>query len=109
MYLLVVIAIFPSFLLHFSLLGCDISLAQFLTVSVLLGIRYFSRRLLVYDPAKRLSAAEALEHRWFNDEPLPTPPEMFPTWPAKSELCKAVSRSPPKPISPKQVKFCICV
>lgn len=63
------------------------------------------RGLLAYDPKKRLSAKEALDHVWFTQEPLPTPPDMFPTWPAKSELGKTVPKSPvSKATSPKQVK-----
>ena len=30
------------------------------------------RALLFYDPDKRLDAREALEHRWFQEEPIPT-------------------------------------
>ncbi|KHN86408.1 Putative serine/threonine-protein kinase [Toxocara canis] len=54
----------------------------------------FLNELLRYDPAKRLSAHEALVHEWFDEDPQPTPPELFPTWPAKSELGRAVVKSP---------------
>uniref|UniRef100_A0A9J2Q8E8 cyclin-dependent kinase n=1 Tax=Ascaris lumbricoides TaxID=6252 RepID=A0A9J2Q8E8_ASCLU len=54
----------------------------------------FLNELLRYDPEKRLTAHEALLHEWFNEDPQPTPPELFPTWPAKSELGKAVVKSP---------------
>lgn len=30
------------------------------------------RALLFYDPDKRLDAREALGHRWFQEEPIPT-------------------------------------
>ncbi|KAL5507736.1 SSN3 [Sanghuangporus vaninii] len=30
------------------------------------------RRLFAYDPEKRLTAREALEHKWFQEEPIPT-------------------------------------
>lgn len=30
------------------------------------------RALLFYDPDKRLDAREALEHKWFQEEPTPT-------------------------------------
>ena len=40
---------------------------------------------LTYDPEKRITASEALKHGYFAEKPLPVPPSMFPTWPAKSE------------------------
>lgn len=43
-------------------------------------------KLLCYDPAKRITAAESVEHPWFKEGPLPVDPSMFPTWPAKSEM-----------------------
>ena len=54
--------------------------------------------LLVYDPDKRLTADKALKSPWFEEQPLPTPPEKFPTWPAKSEKGKI----PPQPQAPPQ-------
>lgn len=36
---------------------------------------------------------------WFEEEPRPVHPEMFPTWPAKSELSKTARKSSPKPPS----------
>ena len=36
--------------------------------------------LLRYDPAKRITASEALEHEWFKEKPLPVTPEDFPHW-----------------------------
>ncbi|KAK0410009.1 hypothetical protein QR680_004895 [Steinernema hermaphroditum] len=56
-------------------------------------------RFLTYNPDRRISAAEALDHPWFAEEPQPIPPDMFPTWPAKSELSKMPARSPPRPSS----------
>lgn len=44
-------------------------------------------------PEYRISADEALKHEWFSENPLPAPPESFPTWPAKSENLQ----NPPKP------------
>lgn len=67
--------------------------------------------MLRYDPNKRLTAREALKHNWFEQDPLPTPPEMFPTWPAKSELGKAapVANSPTKAaVVAKDVSFIYC-
>ncbi|KAI1723546.1 cyclin-dependent kinase 11B [Ditylenchus destructor] len=49
-------------------------------------ITYF--RLLAPCPIKRITASEALKSSWFTEHPLPTPPEEFPTWPAKSERNK---------------------
>jgi cell division cycle 2-like protein len=40
---------------------------------------------LTYNPAKRISAEEALRHDFFKETPLPIDPSVFPTWPAKSE------------------------
>lgn len=42
--------------------------------------------LLTYDPARRISADQAIKHEFFMESPLPVDPSMFPTWPAKSEL-----------------------
>ncbi|KAI1725999.1 protein kinase domain-containing protein [Ditylenchus destructor] len=42
-------------------------------------------RLLAPCPNRRISASKALKSPWFEEDPLPTPPDMFPTWPAKSE------------------------
>jgi cell division cycle 2-like protein len=42
-------------------------------------------RMLTYDPARRITAREALEHPWFNESPLPVDPDMMPTWPSRSE------------------------
>ncbi|KAE9547268.1 hypothetical protein FO519_009520 [Halicephalobus sp. NKZ332] len=60
--------------------------------------------LLVYDPNNRLTADQALKSPWFEERPLPTPPEQFPTWPAKSEKGKIPPQSqapPPEPSSPQ--------
>lgn len=45
-------------------------------------------RFLTYDPKRRIAAADALNHEYFNESPLPVDPSMFPTWPAKSEMAK---------------------
>ncbi len=37
-------------------------------------------QLLAYDPAKRISAADALNHRWFKETPLPQKQELMPTF-----------------------------
>jgi len=42
-------------------------------------------RLLTYDPSKRISAAEALEHPYFGESPLPKAADMMPTFPSSHE------------------------
>lgn len=42
------------------------------------------QRLLAYDPANRLSAKAALDHPWFKESPLPTQPELMPSFPSVS-------------------------
>lgn len=44
-----------------------------------------NKRLLTYDPQRRISADEALKSEYFKETPLPIDPSLFPTWPAKSE------------------------
>lgn len=51
-------------------------------------------RLFTYFPAKRISAVDALEHRYWNEHPLPTPPDLFPTWPSRAELSAAAASAP---------------
>jgi len=46
-------------------------------------------RFLTYDPAKRYTAAEALDHPYMSESPKPIDPSMFPTWPAKSEIASS--------------------
>ncbi|KAI8888021.1 Pkinase-domain-containing protein [Backusella circina FSU 941] len=40
-------------------------------------------KMLTYDPAKRITAEEALQHPYFTESPLPKDPALFPTWPSK--------------------------
>eukprot|EP00455_Lapot_gusevi_P034871 TRINITY_DN3858_c0_g1_i4.p1 TRINITY_DN3858_c0_g1~~TRINITY_DN3858_c0_g1_i4.p1 ORF type:complete len:154 (-),score=46.60 TRINITY_DN3858_c0_g1_i4:85-546(-) len=40
--------------------------------------------LMTYDPAKRMTAAQALDHPYFQEKPLPQQPEMMPTFPSLS-------------------------
>ncbi|XP_048499398.1 cyclin-dependent kinase G-2 isoform X1 [Beta vulgaris subsp. vulgaris] len=46
-----------------------------------LGLDLLSR-LLHYDPEKRITVEEALNHRWFQEVPLPNSKEFMPTFPA---------------------------
>ncbi|EFO27220.2 cmgc/cdk/pitslre protein kinase [Loa loa] len=64
----------------------------------------FIKELLTYNPTKRISAHEALAHDWFERYPPPTPPEMFPTWPAKSELGKSIVKTPITKSSSKEMQ-----
>ncbi|KAG5093311.1 hypothetical protein JHK84_048899 [Glycine max] len=40
-------------------------------------------KLLTYDPVKRITAEEALNHEWFREVPLPKSKEFMPTFPAQ--------------------------
>ncbi|KAJ2999523.1 hypothetical protein HDV02_002670 [Globomyces sp. JEL0801] len=42
------------------------------------------KQLLIYDPEERISAAEALQHPFFTENPLPKDPDLFPSFPSKS-------------------------
>lgn len=46
-------------------------------------------RLLLYDPSRRLTAAEALNHPWFAAAPPPTPPGRLPLGAAGARAAKA--------------------
>ncbi|KAF7994543.1 hypothetical protein HCN44_004015 [Aphidius gifuensis] len=56
-------------------------------------------KLLTYDPSKRLTAEDSLRHEYFKEAPYAIDPEMFPTWPAKSELGVKTKNASPKPPS----------
>ncbi|XP_022665802.1 cyclin-dependent kinase 11B-like isoform X2 [Varroa destructor] len=63
--------------------------------------------LLTYCPGKRINAEDALRHEWFTEKPDPVEPDMFPTWPAKSEGATATARrvqSPKPPSGGQQAK-----
>ena len=67
-------------------------------------------RLLQLNPARRISAAEALEHRYFQLKPDPTPPPLLPRLDKKEkekekekEQAKKMGHAPtpaPTPIKP---------
>ncbi|XP_003737981.1 cyclin-dependent kinase 11B [Galendromus occidentalis] len=59
-------------------------------------------KLLTYCPQKRITAEEALHHEWFEESPEPIDPEMFPTWPAKSEGGSRKAHSPKPPAGGQQ-------
>mmetsp|Transcript_36739 Transcript_36739/g.57713 ORF Transcript_36739/g.57713 Transcript_36739/m.57713 type:complete len:438 (-) Transcript_36739:139-1452(-) len=42
-------------------------------------------KMLTYDPKKRITAKEALEHPYFTESPLPQDPSMMPTYPSQAE------------------------
>jgi serine/threonine protein kinase len=62
------------------------------------------RGMLALDPAQRISAADALAHRWFAESPPPADPRLMPSFPSTAEI-KAkqnaarggAARSPPVP------------
>jgi len=56
-------------------------------------------RFLTFNPAKRITAEDALDHSFFKEMPIPIDPSMFPTWPAKSELGHRKAAASPKPPS----------
>ncbi|OAF70086.1 hypothetical protein A3Q56_02146 [Intoshia linei] len=62
-------------------------------------------RTLCYDPKKRLTAQDILDHSYFEEHPLPIAREMFPTWPAKSELCVAPKSGFTTPKAPRGGRF----
>ncbi|XP_047977926.1 cyclin-dependent kinase G-2-like isoform X2 [Salvia hispanica] len=54
-------------------------------------------RLLTYDPDKRITAEEALNHDWFREVPLPKSKEFMPTFPAhgaQDRRTRRVMKSP---------------
>ncbi|KZC14815.1 Serine/threonine-protein kinase PITSLRE [Dufourea novaeangliae] len=63
-----------------------------------LGIEMLNK-FLTYDPQQRITSEDALKHGYFTEAPLPIDPQMFPTWPAKSELGVRTANASPKPPS----------
>ena len=56
-------------------------------------------RMLAYDPKRRITAAEALKHRYFTDEPLPRDIALMPTWPS-SHAFERSKRERTPPVNP---------
>ncbi|XP_011633094.1 cyclin-dependent kinase 11B isoform X2 [Pogonomyrmex barbatus] len=63
-----------------------------------LGIELLNK-FLTYDPRQRVTSEDALSHGYFTEAPLPIDPQMFPTWPAKSEQGIRTTNASPKPPS----------
>ncbi|XP_011156372.1 cyclin-dependent kinase 11B isoform X2 [Solenopsis invicta] len=63
-----------------------------------LGIELLNK-FLTYDPRQRVTAEKALDHDYFIEAPKPIDPQMFPTWPAKSEQGSRTTNASPKPPS----------
>ncbi|RZB96196.1 cyclin-dependent kinase G-2 isoform X1 [Glycine soja] len=49
-------------------------------------------KLLTYDPEKRITAEDALNHEWFHEVPLPKSKEFMPTFPAQHAQDRRVRR-----------------
>ncbi|KAI9013835.1 kinase-like domain-containing protein [Phycomyces nitens] len=60
------------------------------------GIDLMSR-MLTYDPARRITAEQALKHPFFSETPYPKDPALFPTWPSKGSGEKRKVHSPSAP------------
>ncbi|KAI1314369.1 hypothetical protein EDD11_002234 [Mortierella claussenii] len=80
----------PNFIQPYNLLR---SRLPYLTEN---GLDLMSR-MLTYDPKKRITAEEALQHPYFSEAPPPKHPSMFPTWPSKGERTARRNASPSAP------------
>lgn len=45
-------------------------------------------KMMTYDPAKRITAEEALKHPWFKESPLPEAIEDMPQFPSLNEMSR---------------------
>ncbi|KAG7029247.1 Cyclin-dependent kinase G-2 [Cucurbita argyrosperma subsp. argyrosperma] len=63
-------------------------------------------KLLAYDPEKRISAEEALDHEWFREVPLPKSKEFMPTFPAQHAQDRRMRRilRSPDPLEEQRIK-----
>jgi len=49
-------------------------------------------QMFIYDPSKRITAAEALNHPWFEEGPIAKELEFMPRFPATNDTAREVSR-----------------
>eukprot|EP01018_Ginkgo_biloba_P004294 Gb_36478 [translate_table: standard] len=63
-------------------------------------------RLLTYDPSKRITAEEALKHKWFTEVPLPKSKEFMPTYPARNDVDRRKRRllKSPDPLEEQRIR-----
>ncbi|TKY47747.1 Cyclin-dependent kinase G-2 [Spatholobus suberectus] len=63
-------------------------------------------KLLTYDPEKRITAEEALNHKWFREVPLPKSKEFMPTFPAQHAQDRRMRRiiKSPDPLAEQRRK-----
>uniref|UniRef100_A0A0D9VHX9 Protein kinase domain-containing protein n=1 Tax=Leersia perrieri TaxID=77586 RepID=A0A0D9VHX9_9ORYZ len=63
-------------------------------------------RLLMYDPEKRISADDALNHEWFRELPLPRSKDFMPTFPALNEQDRRFKKyiKSPDPLEEQRIK-----
>lgn len=61
-------------------------------------------KMLAYDPSKRISAQEALQHPWFSEQPLPKSLEHMPRFPVVSESERKRCRSMRSPDPLKELQ-----
>lgn len=64
-------------------------------------------RCFAFDPKKRITAREALEHPFFKEQPLPKDPSLFPSWPSvkgakEVQPTKKTRRTPEAPLRHKE-------
>ena len=64
-------------------------------------------RLLAYNPAKRLTAEDALAHPWFDEEPAPKDKALMPTFPSKADRKEAAKRKARRRGGPRRAFRCI--
>ncbi|KAF5200121.1 Cyclin-dependent kinase g-1 [Thalictrum thalictroides] len=79
----------PGFKVSFAKQKCKFSLRQKFPPTSFTGSPFLSAagfdllsRLLAYDPEKRITAQEAVNHEWFREVPLPKEKDFMPTFPA---------------------------
>ncbi|KAJ3338988.1 hypothetical protein HDU93_008811 [Gonapodya sp. JEL0774] len=53
--------------------------------------------MLCYDPARRITAEDAMRHPWFLEDPAPKDPKLFPSWPSVASGERKKAHSPTAP------------